>query len=121
MYEDFIKKAISQDSRNAFGTLDEVEEYQLPIMLNDFYKHANPIDVEVTQEDNTAIRFYPASSLKQLQNEYALPKDTFVFASREGDPVLLKDDKVYIAVHGTGEWKFEFIASSFNGFINSII
>lgn len=69
MYEDFIKKVKLQDSRNESGTLDRVENYRIPETLHDFYKYVNPIDVEVTQEDFTAIKFYPTTSLNHLQKE----------------------------------------------------
>ncbi len=121
IYNDFITKVKLQDSRNEFGELDRVEDFDIPIILHDFYKYANPIDVEVTQEDFTSIKFYPASSLLNLQNEYDLPRDTFVFASREGDPILLKGEKVYTAVHGVEKWDPKLLANSFDEFLGMLI
>jgi hypothetical protein len=121
MYDDFIKKAKLQDSRNEFGKLESVEQYDIPETLHDFYKSANPIDVEVIREDFTAIKFYPVSSLGHLQTEYDLPETNFVFASREGDPIMINNGKIYTAIHGDGDWEVSILSSSFDRFIKSII
>jgi hypothetical protein len=121
MYSQFVKKAKLQDARNEFGTLTGVETYDIPVTLYEFYKQANPIDVEITQKDLTSIKFYSGDLLRDVQNEFDLPDGTFVFASREGDPLLLRDDEVYTAVHGKSKWILKKIADSFDEFIDNII
>jgi hypothetical protein len=121
LYEKFVIKAKQQDERNDFGQLEDSTSNSLPEPVREFYNYANPIDVELRMADLTSIKFYSADSLPALQQEYRMPEEYFVFATREGDPIFIKDGKVYTAVHGTGEWEKELLFNSFNEFLENII
>jgi hypothetical protein len=116
-YEAFVEKAKQQDARNQFKLLIHSDQYKFPAALREFYIQANPVDVEIELSDSTSIKFFPAKDLQGIQEEYNLGPDTFVFASREGDPVFLKDDNIYTAVHGTGKWEPMILANSFDEFL----
>ena len=118
MYEVFIIKAKIQDKRNIFNTA-KVESCQLPKEVVAFYQIANPLDVEVTILGNS-VRFYQLTDLKQLQKDYFLDNDCFVFATCNSDPIYLKKHKVYTCCHGTKETKAELLANSFDEYLQNI-
>lgn len=80
--------------------IDVIRNLKIPKSLIRFYKQANPIDVEVVLDDLTSVKFFPVNALEDLQSEYDLSKDSFVFASREGDPILIKEQKIYTQYMG---------------------
>lgn len=121
MYITFRKKVKEQDERNEFGTEETVNQVEIPEVLQAFYKQANPLDVEVVQEDLTAIKFYPLASLESLQAEYDFSPEKFIFATHEGDPVYVQGEKVYTEIHGSRDGKPKLIADSFTAYLNEII
>ena len=98
-FKDFVKKSIEQDERNIFEPSDDTLEI-IPEIMKDFYKYYNPIDVEVTIND-ASVHFFPVNELEDLQEEYNLGKDKYVFASCNGDPVYLENNKVCSGVFGS--------------------
>lgn len=120
LYQDFKSLAKKQDARNRFENCS-IEGVKIPEELIDFYEQCNPTDVEIVMQDLTSIKFFPIDYLDTLQSEYGFTKDHFVFASREGDPILLKNRKVYTAVHGSGTWVIERIFDSFVDFIKNLV
>jgi hypothetical protein len=121
LYEKFIMLTQKQDNRNKFGQLGQGDGENIPESLREFYKYANPIDVEVELDDLISIKFFPADYLENLQQEYNIDGGAFVFASKEGDPILLNDGKVYTAVHGTGQWELKYLYDSFERFLSNIV
>ncbi|MBO1265101.1 hypothetical protein J3A84_08695 [Proteiniclasticum sp. SCR006] len=70
--------------------------------LRSFYSGYDPVDVEVQLTDSTSVRFSPAKYLKKLQGEYDMTPASFIFATKDGDPIYLKSDgsntKEYLAL-----------------------
>lgn len=119
-YNIFVQKVIAQDSRNRFGTLSVHNGINVPMALKKFYLDNEPVDVEVRLEDLNSIHFYPLSQLDDLQKEYKLPKGSFVFATMNGDPIYLFNNKVFITDEGCSS-KPEELASSFDEYLAAII
>lgn len=121
-YDSFIENIKRQDKRNKFGSTSKLNVDFLPNSLKEFYTQANPEDVEIVLENLTSIKLYPLQHLMDLQNEYK-GVGGFVFATLEGDPIFLRDEKVFKAVHGSGAWSLEeeLLSESFDKFIELII
>ncbi|RUL59187.1 hypothetical protein [Prevotella koreensis] len=116
--EDFINKAKNQDSRNFFepytGDISSV-----PSGIVELYRKANPINVEIDTRKFGSIHFYPLEDLENLKNDYSfMPKDSFIFASNNGDPIFIENSRFYI----TYESRFnpEQLSDSFESFLDYI-
>ncbi len=116
--QDFVNKAMKQDKRNVFEKTT-ADENTLPGALKNFYRQANPVDVEITMGGNP-VKFYPLCELISLQGDYRLGNDCFVFATCNSDPIFLQEKKVYSCYHGVKGAKKEFIANSFEDFLDLI-
>lgn len=115
--EEFVEKAKKQDDRNIFSICEDLTS--VPAIMKDFYKSFNPVDVEVNMNGNF-IRFSPFEKLDSLQSEYALKDGRFVFATCNGDPIYLFNDKVYSCYHGTDKITDELMSESFLDFLGLI-
>lgn len=111
----FKREAVKQDKRNVFESCSADTSF-VPTELQDFFKNANPIDVEITMDGN-AVRFYPLSDLLQLQKDYGLVGGRFVFATCNSDPIYIFENKVYTCCHGNSKSSDEKMASSFVDFL----
>lgn len=115
----FIKRVMQQDIRNHFTVPSTCAFYP---EIAPLYSKWEPIDVEVVLTDLTAIHFYPSKDFKRVSNEYGFSDSQIVvFASWEGDPIFIKDGKVCLAMHGTGEYKIDKDFFSLNDFIQWIV
>lgn len=76
---EFKNRAIAQDKRNIFGEYNDNVSF-IPNDLQKFYISCNPLDVEVSMNENS-IKFYPVKELDNLQNDYKLTKNKFIFAT----------------------------------------
>ena len=117
LIQDFVKRAIEQDERNYFE--ETVVEKFVPNELKEFYQKANPVDAEITMDGN-AVRFIPMSELEDFQAEYSLGKSRFAFASCNGDPIYVYEEKIYTCCHGIGKVKDELMANSLSLFMDMI-
>lgn len=115
--EKFVKKAIEQDKRNIFEK-SEVADF-VPNILKDFYKKANPINVEITMNQNV-VKFMSISELEKSQLDYLFDKERFVFASCNGDPIYIYNNQIYTCCHGTNEIEDEFMAENLSDFFDMI-
>jgi hypothetical protein len=119
-YSKFIKSIESQDERNIINrTHRRISD--IPSQLQEFFNQYDPVDVEIVMEDMSGIKLYSYSYLKELQREYNLGEEYFIFATKNSDPIALHKQKVVIALHGTKEIMIEELASSFEGYISQII
>lgn len=112
-YDIIVEKLIKIDKRNKFRKID------LKNNLPNFYHHYDPYDVEVDYGIMT-IRFYSISKLERLNEEYSYLNVDLVFATSNGDPIFINDDKVYTCAHGCLNPKFEKIANNFDDFLVKI-
>ena len=117
LIEDFIKRSIEQDKRNIFQST--VSNNNLPIPLRRFYEIANPVDVEVIMNGN-AIKFIPADELEKSKSEYSLGDERFIFATCNGDPIYIYQDRVYTCYHAINKIEDELIAEKFSLFLSMI-
>ncbi len=115
-YDDFVKLAIIQDSRNNFEPCDTDLSF-LPAPLRSFYTTNNPVNIEIALHDSTSVRFSPVKYLKQLQEEYELGDSSFIFATHEGDPIYHKSNGIFSCVHGASTLKEIKISHSFDSYI----
>ena len=72
-------------------------------------------------QDLSTIKLYSYSSLKELQREYYLGEEYFIFATMNGDPIALHDQNVVLVLHGTKERIIELMANSFDIFLYDLI
>lgn len=117
-FKDFVKKSIEQDERNVFEPSDDTLEI-IPEIMKDFYKYSNPIDVEVSIND-ASVHFFPIDEIEELQEEYKLGKDKFVFASCNGDPVYLEKNTVSSGVFGSKGFISEVLANDIFTYLEKI-
>lgn len=116
--QEFVFKAKKQDKRNIFEkTTKDVSN--IPNVLRVFYREANPVDVEISMDGNS-VKFYPLDELLLLQDDYKLNNDCFIFATCNSDPIFLKEGIVYSCYHGAKGTEKEFVADSFETFLDLI-
>ena len=118
-YNDFVELVQRQDARNIFKACD-VNLSFMPQPLQMFYALYNPIDVEIVLADLTSISLCPVSGLKEIQYEYPIDKNAFVFATKEGDAIYHMPNGIFTCAHGSSVIKHEKIADSFDSFIEKI-
>lgn len=117
--ENFVTAVKQQDSRNKF-IYSTKQIFCNPINL--LYNKWQPDDVEIVFKDLTAIHFYPPDKFDILLEEYSFSESGItVFASWEGDPILIKNDKIYIAIHGAGSYIIDKEFISLQSFLEWII
>lgn len=118
LYERFVTTLKNKDDRNEFAEKLDTLSVLIPKELQDFYKEVNPIDVEVTLKDLTSVKFFSLKELTDIEKEYNMEQGSYVFASREGDPIIIKNGKVYTATHGSTTWELEHLCDGFDDFIH---
>lgn len=116
--QDFVLRAIEQDNRNIFIKNNRIIDC-IPAGLIEFYKEADPVNVEVSMDGNP-VRFYPVDDLTDLQDDYDLSGDRFVFATCNGDPIYYLNGRIYTCYHGASEIKDELMASDMCSFFDLI-
>lgn len=84
---------------------------------DDFYNYYDPIDVYVLY-DNNEIHFIPYEKIDEVTKEYSFIKCNYVFATCNGDPIFIMDNKVYTCAHGTKNPKYELLSNSFDEFLD---
>ncbi len=114
--KEFVKRALAQDPRNVFEKTN-IDITFIPKTLKDFYRYANPIDVEIYVEGNP-IHFFGVDVLNKIQDEYSLGNERFVFANSNGDPIYLYEERVYTRYHGSGIIEDELISDRFEEFLD---
>ncbi len=110
----FVDKAIKQDDRNIF------EKYRgkvssVPKAFVDLYEDYNPVDVEVSI-NGSMVKLIPYEELDEIQKEYSLDKECFVFATCNGEPVYEKNKKIYTCVFSKKGIIEEEISDSFEDY-----
>mgnify|MGYP002510562429 CR=1 FL=1 len=113
-YSGFVSKAVAQDKRNKFIKYDGELNF-IPSEARDFYQNFNPVDVEIGM-NGSSVRFYPVLELINLQKEYDYLHVQFVFATCNGDPIFLHQDKIYMCSHGVNTPKWEKLADTWSDF-----
>ncbi|WP_408956583.1 SMI1/KNR4 family protein [Natroniella sp. ANB-PHB2] len=121
LLEDFVKSAKKQDSRNLFATSEEVEVLKDKDQLfKRFYQDYNPQDVEIDLKEEGVIRFFNLEQLLAVQKEYK-SDDYFIFATKNGDPIAIKEGGIYLTLHGQGDYNFKKVAESFKDYLQGLL
>ena len=116
-YSKFIDMIIKQDGRNIIEK-SNVKATGIPLQLVDFYSNYNPIDAEVVLENLSAVKLYPYSYLQNLQEEYQLGQEFFVFATKNSDPIAIAKEGVITFAHGGNSGtEIEVLAKTFDDYI----
>ncbi len=119
-YSKFVNVITAQDDRNVINKVQR-EITDIPKQLVGFFCQYDPVDVEIVMEDLSAITLYPYSYLQQLQNEYNLGEEYFIFATKNSDPIALFNDKVVTLAHGTVDSTVEEVAKSFEDYLSKLM
>ncbi len=99
-FNKFEEKAKKFDFRNSFGKAQNVSS--LPIELQDFYAHHNPVDVEVPYK-GMPMQFVSMGDFSSVQSEYNLPNGAFNFAAINGDPISNLDGNIFRSLTDNSE------------------
>lgn len=118
MFSGFVKKAVEQDSRNVFKKCRGDVSF-VPTVFRAFYKDFDPVDVEV-KIDNSYYHFLPVKDLESLQKEYNLGDECFVFATCNGEPIYIREGKIYTCLFGKTRVIEHEIAESLEMFLGMI-
>ena len=116
--QEFVVKAKKQDKRNIFEKSTK-DVSNIPNVLRDFYREANPVDVEISMDGNS-LKFYPLEEVLLLQDDYGLENNCFIFATCNSDPIFICDNVVYCCYHGLSGAKKEYLAANFEAFLDLI-
>lgn len=119
-YSKFVNLVLLQDERNVIRTVKR-EILNIPQPLIGFYSHYEPEDVEILTNDLSGVNMYLFDGLSELQKEYSLGKEYFVFATKNGDPIALYNNKVVTRAHGSKDAVFEVIAEDFDSYLIKLI
>ncbi|NFO11189.1 hypothetical protein FDB29_08760 [Clostridium botulinum] len=120
-YNSFISKVIEQDKRNILHRCDRNINYNFPNVVLDFYKNIDIVDVEIVLKDLCSIKLYNLDEIGNIQEDYNVVNDSFVFATKEGDPIIIKNSGIYLGLHGITGVNETLIYKDFNDFIESIL
>ena len=115
-YDEFVNAVTRQDARNKFERSKGAMPH-MPKGLKEFYSQYNPCDVEIVLADMTSIKMYSQAKLLSFQVEYGADDDQFVFATREGDPIAINDNKIITSAHGSKKTRVEVVSESFDEFV----
>ena len=115
VFEQCVEKVCKIDKRNKF-TNGKATCKNLP----EFYKYYNPVDVEF-KSNLGIIRMLPIDEISKETASYSYIKLDFVFALINGEPLFVKDKKVYICENGNQNPTLEKVAYSFEEFLKNII
>ncbi|NCD09429.1 MAG: hypothetical protein EOL98_08390 [Negativicutes bacterium] len=119
-YSKFVNLILQQDERNVIRTVKR-EIVDISHSLIEFYNKYEPEDVEIITKDLSGIKLFPLDSLDDLQKEYSLGKEYFVFATKNGDPIALYNNKVVTRAHGSREAVFQVLAEDFDAYLIKLI
>lgn len=117
-YHSFFEKLRVEDSRIEYSETCrglECEGLKIP----QFYKTINPVNVEFEFNDGI-IRLEPFEGLLVLNEQYGYTVADCVFATCNGDPIYVKNEKVYTCTHGSKRVIEEEIAASVDSFFETV-
>lgn len=106
-------------SKPKWGKNKEVDEW-IPEVFRPFYKEYDPLEVELPYDGNS-LNLIPYKDLGSMLEDYELDKASLVFATCNGDPFFLNDQKVYTCMHGADKTGWELLNDNVEEFFDSII
>lgn len=117
LYDDFVKVITNIDSRNIIEkcSVQNIAEGFPGIYM--FYDLVN-VEVPCSMGD---IRFVPRKEFDNVKLEYPDIEAECIFATNNGEPLFMKDGKVFTCLFGKGKIFYEEIAESFDAFLEIIL
>ena len=115
IYDDFVRKVNNESGHDCFIKSNESWN-----SFNDFYNHYNPKGAEF-EFNNSVVYMVPFNMIQKVTSEYKYTNVDFIFGISDGDPYLVKDKKVYTCCHGTKTPELEFVANSFEEFLEKVV
>lgn len=109
-YLAFFEKLKMEDARIEYREVHNVLEYG-NLKIPQFYEEIDPVNVEFELNDGI-VRLEPFGGLPILNEHHGYVKADCVFASCNGDPIYVKNNKVYSCIHGSKRIIEEEIAES---------
>lgn len=117
-YHSFFEKLKAEDNRVEYTEVQKRTEYE-GLITPQFYETIDPINVEFEFNDGI-VRLEPLEGLSVLNEQYGYVGADCVFATCNGDPIYVKNGKVYTCVHGSKRIIEEEIASSVDSFFEIV-
>lgn len=97
-YHSFFERLKTEDPRIEYREVHNESGYK-KMKVPQFYKIINPVNVEFEFNDGI-IRLEPFEGLPVLKEQYDYVGADCVFATCNGDPIYVKNEKVYTCIHG---------------------
>ncbi len=85
-------------------------------LYNRFYELYDPHGVEF-ELDIGNVFMVPYGKIKKLTEEYSYTGCDYVFALNNGEPIFVKEGKVYTCCNGTDSPRLELLADSYEDFL----
>lgn len=117
-YYSFFEKLKAEDYRTEYTEVHEASEYE-GLKLPRFYETINPINVEFEFNDGI-VRLEPLEGLLVLNEQYGYVGADCVFATCNGDPIYVKNGKVYTCAHGSKNVNEEELAPSVESLFETV-
>ncbi len=117
-YHSFFQKLKAEDPRIEYTEACKelkCEELKIP----QFYKTIDPINVEFEFNDGI-VRLEPFEGLLVLNEQYRYAEADCVFAICNGDPIYIKNGRVYTCTHGSRRIIEEEIAVSVDSLFETV-
>lgn len=97
-YYSFFEKLQRANPEIKFAKVDRklCGKFKIPA----FYQVLNPVNVEFEFNDGI-VKLEPFESLRILNEQYQYVTSDCVFATCNGDPIYIREGKIYTCVHGS--------------------
>ena len=118
-YIEIFKRLKAADSRIKYDVIQNCG-LESENCIPDFYKFVNPINVEFEYGEGI-VRIASYEELPMLKKNYEYVKSGCVFATCNGEPVYLNNNKVYTCVCGKNRMIEEKLAESLELFFEQAI
>lgn len=117
-YHSFFEKLKAKDPR-----IEYMETYKEPecrkLDIPQFYKTIDPVNVEFEFNDGI-VKLEPIKNLMDLNKQYRYAEADCVFATCNGDPIYVKNKKIFTCTHGSERIIEEQIAASMDSFFEMV-
>lgn len=114
-YIEFFEKLKTKDSRIRYAIVNE----QITDDIPDFYRTINPINVEFEYNDGI-VKLVPFDKLLSISKEYQYVEGGHIFATCNGEPIYMKNKRVYTCICGRKQIIEEELAISVDSFFEKV-
>ena len=117
-YIKFFEKLKKNDYRVEYKLVTESHKC-VDVEMPEYYKKVNPINVEFEYNDGI-IRLVPYEDLIPIRKAYSYIERGCIFATCNGEPLYVRDNKVFTCICGKNKIIEEEIATSVESFFEKI-